>query len=598
MHLSSHSFKNKREGKALNGNVFERTWFQAQDVALVLKSNGADGAAPWCVTEHVTITNNIIRNAPRGVLINGFEGGATTRANHIKIENNLFDSLSGDFMQIASADNVKINHNTVLNSGDTVKIPLSDPSVNFVFTNTIVQHGYYGVVGAGTGTGTDQGRSSTFDRYFLGYAFTKNALVGAGPPPYGRFSDPSTWYPAGNFYPTTYDSVGFVDRAGGNYRLASNSAYKNAGTDGKDLGADIGAINAAMNPISSPFTGTPAAVPGVIEAENFDNGGEGVAYHDTDVGNNGNAYRTTNVDVRAVTSAGNGYVVFNAFPGEWLKYTLNVQSAGTYNIGASVASRLEGGTFHFEIDGVDVTGSLKAPTTGSWSAFQTVSKSGVMLTSGTHVLRLVLDAAGVEGIIADFDSISLTQASLPSPWLNQDIGNVGVAGSASYSNQTFTVNASGIDMSGDMNNPDSFHYVYQTLNGNGQIIARVTGIPSPAGNGGGAKAGIMIRENLTGGSQHVTLALNPNAGASFEFISRGGSFPYAAGGAGRPYWVKLVRNGSTISGFISGDGINWTPVASTSITMASNVYIGLAVVSHVNTTLAAGTFDNVTVSAP
>src|SRR5262249_44769576 len=72
--------------------------------------------------------------------------------------------------------------------------------------------------------------------YFTSYIFTKNILAGG----------PSSIYPAGNYFPATLDNVGFVDRAGGNYRLTASSPYKNAGTDSRDIGADLDAIQSAI----------------------------------------------------------------------------------------------------------------------------------------------------------------------------------------------------------------------------------------------------------------------------------------------------------------------------------------------------------------
>src|SRR5258708_1566924 len=73
--------------------------------------------------------------------------------------------------------------------------------------------------------------------------------------------------------------------------------------------------------VPTPFTGTPAPVAGIIQAENFDNGGEGVAYHDTDAANLGGAYRATGVDIEATGDTGGGYDVGWTHAGEWLDYT-------------------------------------------------------------------------------------------------------------------------------------------------------------------------------------------------------------------------------------------------------------------------------------
>src|SRR5215470_18014437 len=95
---------------------------------------------------------------------------------------------------------------------------------------------------------------------------------------------------------------------------------------------------------STPFSGTPTPVPGTIQAEDFDNGGEGVAYHDTgSTTNAGGAYRSTGVDIEA--AAGGGYDVGWIAAGEWLNYTVNVASAGTYTVQVKIASP-NGGAMH------------------------------------------------------------------------------------------------------------------------------------------------------------------------------------------------------------------------------------------------------------
>src|SRR5262249_8606076 len=77
-------------------------------------------------------------------------------------------------------------------------------------------------------------------------------------------------------------------------------------------------------PSATPFGGTPRAIPGIVEAEEFDDGGEGIAYHDTTAGNKGGAFRATDVDIESTTDAGGGFDVGWTRPGEWLQYTVNV----------------------------------------------------------------------------------------------------------------------------------------------------------------------------------------------------------------------------------------------------------------------------------
>jgi carbohydrate binding protein with CBM6 domain len=141
----------------------------------------------------------------------------------------------------------------------------------------------------------------------------------------------------------------------------------------------------------TPFGGMPIALPGTFEAENFDNGGEGVAYHDNVGGNAGGQYRTgESVDI-AVTSdpAGGGYSVINFETGEWLEYTVAIQAAGQYEIAIRTSSGTFTGAFHIEIDGANVTGSVTVPPTGDHGTWVWVAKKGVSLPAGQHVLRLV-----------------------------------------------------------------------------------------------------------------------------------------------------------------------------------------------------------------
>ncbi|HEX8522975.1 MAG TPA: carbohydrate-binding protein [Tepidisphaeraceae bacterium] len=149
-----------------------------------------------------------------------------------------------------------------------------------------------------------------------------------------------------------------------------------------------------------------------VEAEDFDLGGEGVAYHDNDAANNGGQYRTGEaVDVQVSSDAGGGYNLGWTSSGEWLKYTVSVTDAGSYAIDFRVASNGAGGTFHLESDGVDVTGGLTVPNTFGWQNWSTITKRGVNLTGGTHVLRLVMDSVGASSATANFNWIKFTKTA-------------------------------------------------------------------------------------------------------------------------------------------------------------------------------------------
>jgi len=182
---------------------------------------------------------------------------------------------------------------------------------------------------------------------------------------------------------------------------------------------------------------------------------------------------------------------------------------------------------------------------------------------------------------------------LPAPWASSDIGAVGLAGSAGYQNGTFSLSGSGADIWGTA---DGFRYVYQPLTGNGQIIARVTSLQN---SNALAKGGVMIRENLTANARHALMALVPGGGAVFQRrVTTGGISATTSGpGVTAPAWVKLVRNGNRLSGYVSANGVNWTRVGSDTIKMAETVYIGLAVTSHDNAALFGVNLDSVAVTA-
>src|SRR5262245_65507065 len=133
-------------------------------------------------------------------------------------------------------------------------------------------------------------------------------------------------------------------------------------------------------------------LPGQFEAEAFDTG-EGVGYHDEDAANLGGQYRPSEgVDIQVTTDTGGGYNVGWTKPGEWLRYTVTTTMSGTYRVSARVASNGSGGTFHVEIDGVNVTGSMTVVDTGGWQNWRTISAPTFTMTSGQHVLTLVMDA--------------------------------------------------------------------------------------------------------------------------------------------------------------------------------------------------------------
>jgi phosphatidylserine/phosphatidylglycerophosphate/cardiolipin synthase-like enzyme/regulation of enolase protein 1 (concanavalin A-like superfamily) len=183
--------------------------------------------------------------------------------------------------------------------------------------------------------------------------------------------------------------------------------------------------------------------------------------------------------------------------------------------------------------------------------------------------------------------------ALPTPWLTQDVGAVGTPGSASYSNGTFTVQGAGADIWGTA---DAFRYVYQSVNGDTEIVARVGSVQNTNPY---AKAGVMLRSGLTASAAHVILDVRPDGWV--EFMTRsssGGATSYLSGASQPPpAWLKLSRSGNTVTASVSSNGSTWAVVGTTSVSFAASAYMGLVVNSHNTATLNTSTFDNVSVSA-
>lgn len=164
------------------------------------------------------------------------------------------------------------------------------------------------------------------------------------------------------------------------------------------------AVAVTVTAPTMPYTGTPAPLPGTIQAGNYDDGGEGVAYHDVDSGNNCGGYRSpSGVD------ACDPSVIGWTMPGEWVNYTVDVAATGTYTLEARTATPIDNIRFHVEVDGVDKTGQISVPNTGDWSAIQTTYKTGIRLNAGRRVVRVVFDTGSINffsfGFTRTYDAV-------------------------------------------------------------------------------------------------------------------------------------------------------------------------------------------------
>jgi fibronectin type 3 domain-containing protein len=253
----------------------------------------------------------------------------------------------------------------------------------------------------------------------------------------------------------------------------------------------------------------------------------------------------------------------------------------------------------WQINSTDQTGFQVERSTEPATGFQVVAQ--VDPTQNTYTDNTVAGATAyyyrVEAVKGDYVSTpsNVVRANVSANPLtdHQDIGDVAMPGNASYGEGIYTVQASGDDVFGSA---DAFHYFYRPLPGDGEIVARVLSVQNTDPF---AKAGVMIRESLAADARNAFLLITPNPDNGVRFQRRfdpgGDTTRNFDVGFTAPYWLRLVREGNTFTAYRSADGVDWISLGSVTITMANDVYVGLALTAHNNSALNTSTFDNVLV---
>lgn len=256
---------------------------------------------------------------------------------------------------------------------------------------------------------------------------------------------------------------------------------------------------------------------------------------------------------------------------------------GTYTSAQSVtiSTTTDDASIRYTTDG-----STPSETNG------TLYSSPVNISSTTTLKAIAFETGFFDSGIA---MATYTINSLPAGWTDTDIGAVGQPGSASYSSGVFTVSGSGTDIWGI---GDQFNYAYESATNDFTLTARVV---SQNGADSWAKSGVMIRGDTTTNSPYAALYVTPGQGVSMQCRTASGASAVdldIQSNNAAPYWVSLTRSGNYFAAYSSPDGVNWTLLASTNITMNANVLAGLCVCAHDNTSLDTATIDNVSVAAP
>jgi len=227
------------------------------------------------------------------------------------------------------------------------------------------------------------------------------------------------------------------------------------------------------------------------------------------------------------------------------------------------------------------------------------------LAAGVYGFRLqVTDNSGATA--ADTVAITVNAAApvcgpLPSGVSTKDIGGTGFLGLGGITagSACFTApNAYNVKGAGDLTaKTEKFRFVYRSFSGNGTMIVKLTAQDAVSTLN---KAGLMFRESLSTGANYAFLGLSSGSGAYLQSQTAfGSSVSVTNTGAGvmkAPYYLKLVRNGTSFTGSVSADSISWTTIGSKTVSMtAGTIYVGLAVCSHNNNILSEVVFTNWTI---
>lgn len=162
--------------------------------------------------------------------------------------------------------------------------------------------------------------------------------------------------------------------------------------------------------VQTPFNGDAIPIPGELEVEEYDFGGEGLAYHDTEPANIPGGLRPNEgVDIGAY---GSGFILGYVALNEWIEYTVNVSQSGTYTVVAEVASEVVNGAFSITFDKNNASTNFSTPNTGNWTAFQDItSNTEIELEAGEQQMRLNItngNPFNVDRLIFNLETVSVT----------------------------------------------------------------------------------------------------------------------------------------------------------------------------------------------
>ena len=315
--------------------------------------------------------------------------------------------------------------------------------------------------------------------------------------------------------PYTYS---WTNVAAGTYSITA------VATDNTGAKTTSAAVSIKVNVAKGPYGGTAPNIPGKIEFENFDVGGNGVGYLDNTPGTSvpsPPAFRTDeDVDIETCTDAGGGYNIGYATAGEWLEYSVNVVTAGTYTLTLRVACQGDGRTLSVAANGVTIANNVAIPNTGGWQTWQDVVIPNITLTAGAQVIRVTIGATDY----INLNYMTFAAATTPAPTVTTLVtycqGATATALTATGTALKWYTVATGGTASTTAPTPSTAtagsttYYVSQTVNNvessRAAIVVTVNALPTATITASGATT-------FCNGAGSVTLSANTGTGLTYQW---------------------------------------------------------------------------------
>jgi uncharacterized repeat protein (TIGR03806 family) len=275
-----------------------------------------------------------------------------------------------------------------------------------------------------------------------------------------------------------------------------------------------------------------------------------------------------------------------------------------------VLTPVNGTAFQFRASTGDVSGHIGAPAFPAPNNWLRLVRNGNVFagyrsidgTTWTQVGSVTIPMATVinAGLVvaahtnaqistAKFDDVRVLPSTLPAPLIASDVGSPALTELAQVSGETFRIAGGGAEISGKR---DQFHFVWESMTGDGEMVARVVSQKNTAAN---ARSGVMVRESLDPAARNVAMVLTPR-GFAFQARALSGRATIrkmAAARAGPNNWVRLERRGNKFTGYRSTDGVKWTRLGSATLSLPPTIHVGIAVSAGDNAKLGTATLDHV-----